>query len=98
METNFPDTIKMPVNKAKGWFLCPPGIGYETEPAYDEIAKMPREALQSVFGFVIKNEHGSISFLTPIDLVDVDLGKDVVITCQSVEVYPDYAPNPTVKP
>ena len=46
------------------------------------------------------NQHGSISFIGPTDLVNVDLANDVVISEKYCEVYPENEdiPKPTMNP
>ena len=57
-----------------------PKAGYWTNPDFDSvILKMNREELSAVAEFQIENQHGSILFLDPIDLVDVDLANDVCL-------------------
>ena len=55
---------------------------------------MNREELSAVAEFQIENQHGSILFLDPTDLVDVDLANDVTIKPRNIEVYP----NDEIKP
>ena len=50
---------------------------------------MTNNELSCVENFVIKNMHGSISFLVPMDLVGIDLERDVLITEQGAEIYPE---------
>ena len=78
--------------------LKPPQPGYTTSPTIEQLATMTREQLSSVKDFVIMNEHGNISFQDRVDLTEVDLGKDVVIEHQVVDVYPEEIANSTEKP
>ena len=74
---------------AKQYLPTKPKDGYVTEPSYEKIIELSKDELQTVEGFVIKNMHGSISFLTPIDLVGVDLENEILITSEGAEVYPE---------
>ena len=56
---------------------------------------MSREQLSAVDEFSIENEHGSIQFLGTVDLVDVDLAKDVTIKARLIDVYPNEDSKPT---
>ena len=70
-------------------FPTEPKPGYTIEPSYDDLYTMTEEELRNVENFQIMNEHGSICFLEPVDLVGVDLRNIVVIDEKGAEVYPD---------
>ena len=57
---------------------------------------MNREELSAVAEFKIENQHGSILFLGPTDLVDVDLANDVTIKPRNIEVYPSDDEKPDI--
>lgn len=48
---------------------------------------MSLQQLREVKDFSIKNQHGRIDFLEQVDLVQVDLGKDVTIRPDCIELY-----------
>jgi hypothetical protein len=54
-----------------------------------ELSRMSLKELQKVQAFEISNEFGSISFLEPVDLTDLDLADLVTIVRRSAEVYDD---------
>ena len=55
---------------------------------------MSKEELSAVEQFSIENQHGRILFLGTTDLVEVDLGRDVLIKPRMIEVYPDDTTKP----
>ena len=83
---------------AKEWlYPIRPKKGYRTTPDFDTaILKMSKEELSAVEEFQIENEFGSINFIEPVDLVDVNLERDVVIRRKNVEVYPEEENKPTI--
>ena len=54
-----------------------------------ELGRMSLEELQNVKDFEISNEYGSILFIEPVDLTDVDLEDIVTIIRHCAEVYSD---------
>ena len=66
-----------------------PKVGYTVSPSMVELSRMSLEELQKVEDFEISNEFGSISFLEPVDLTDLDLADLVTIVRRSAEVYDD---------
>ena len=63
-----------------------------TEPPFEQILKMNQADLQQVSDFSISNEHGSISWLTSVDLTGVDLSSEITIESKSFEVFPGQTP------
>lgn len=64
---------------------------YSTFPALSYLHSLPLDELSSM-SFSIHNEHGSIEFLTKVDLRDLDLDYLVNIQKDFIEVYPEESP------
>lgn len=63
--------------------------GYTCNPPLEELNKMTSEELAVLEGFVIKKGSvGSIHWKVPVDVRGLVIGKDVVISQGSIEVYP----------
>jgi len=66
-----------------------PKNGYAVSPSMVELSRMSLDELLKVEEFEISNEFGSITFLEPVDLTDLDLADLVTIVWRSAEVYDD---------
>jgi hypothetical protein len=53
-----------------------------------DITAMSIEELKAVSGFSMSNQYGSVEWLEPVDLTNVNLDKVVMIEKCSVEIYP----------
>ena len=65
--------------------------GYETSPGIDILHELSPSSLKSVV-FSIHNQHGSIHFLFPVDLTDLNLDEILEISQSSVVLYKTASP------
>ena len=54
-------------------------VGYKCEPSITELSRMTTEELKRVNNFKIYNEHGQVLFKEPINLLGVNLDKEIII-------------------
>lgn len=64
---------------------------YSTLPALSHLHSLPLDSLSSI-SFSISNQHGSIEFLSKVDLRDLDLDSLINIQKTFIEVYPCKSP------
>jgi len=69
--------------------------GYYTVPSVDRMKVMTVEELSSVKSFTIGCiSKGSVEFLSPINVMNLNLDETVIVNSHSIELYPDESTKP----
>eukprot|EP01130_Rhizamoeba_saxonica_P003444 TRINITY_DN1459_c0_g1_i1.p1 TRINITY_DN1459_c0_g1~~TRINITY_DN1459_c0_g1_i1.p1 ORF type:complete len:704 (-),score=163.91 TRINITY_DN1459_c0_g1_i1:11-2122(-) len=70
------------------------GNTFKLSPTREEISKMSEEQLMAIDDFTVEKPGvGSIRFLEPVNILNIDLEKIIKFEKCSVEIYPDTIPN-----
>ena len=67
----------------------PPKKDYKVEPSMEKLLSMTIDELKAVDDLTVSNEFGSVQFLGPTDVTNVDLADLITISKSNLEVYDD---------